>query len=58
MGFLRKVTGHNANRKRYRTWIIVAEARVLKDAGTQTLGDYIDKRQETVREWVVLRPVI
>ena len=58
LGVLRKVTGHNANQKRYRTWIIVAEARVLKEAGTHTLGDYIDKRQETVTEWVVLRPII
>ena len=31
---------------------------VLKVVGTQTLGMYVDKRQEIVSEWVALRPII
>ena len=30
----------------------------LKEAGTQSLGAYIDKRQATVAEWVALRPIL
>ena len=33
-------------------------AKVLKGAGTQTLGAYIDKRQVTVAEWLELRPIL
>ena len=33
-------------------------ASVLKEAGTQTLGTYIDKRQATVEEWMELRPIL
>ena len=33
-------------------------AREIKDAGTQTLGMHIDKRQETVVEWMALRPIL
>ena len=33
-------------------------AKVIKEAGTQTLGAYIDKPQATVAEWVALRPIL
>ena len=36
------------------TWRCVAADKVLKKAGTQSLGVYIDKQQATVAEWVVL----
>ena len=40
------------------TWRSAAADRILREAGTQTLGTYIDKRQATVTEWVALRPTI
>ena len=36
----------------------MAADRVLKKEGIQSLGDYIDRRQETVAEWVALRPIL
>ena len=30
----------------------------LKEAGTQSLGAYIDKRQATVMDWVALLPIV
>ena len=32
--------------------------KVLEKAGTQSLGNYIDRRQATVAEWVALRPIL
>ena len=58
VGFLRQVTGQKAKRQREDTWISVAAVRVLKEAVTQILGEYIDNRQATVAEWVVLRPIL
>ena len=36
---------------------MAASDRVLQEAQTQPLQTYIDQRQETVVEWVVLRPI-
>ena len=58
MGFIRKMTGHMEKRQRDGTWRSEAVAKVLKEAGTKTLGAYIDKRQATVAEWVALRPIL
>ena len=58
MGFLRQVMGNMYKRHRYGTWRKGADARVLKEAGNHTMGTYIDKWQETVVEWVVLRPIL
>ena len=58
MGLLRQVTGQKAKRQRYKTWRGASSSRVLKDAGNQTLGTYIDKRQATVVYWVVLRLIL
>ena len=56
--FLIQVTVNMPKRQRDKTWIIMAAESVLKEAGTQTLGTYIDKRQATVVEWVALRPIL
>ena len=58
IGFLRQVPDNKAKRQMDGTWRSVAAKRVLKEAVTQTLGTYIDKRQMTVAEWVALRPII
>ena len=36
----------------------MAVEEVLEKAGTQYLGDYIDRRQATVTEWVALRSIL
>ena len=58
MGLLRKITGHKAVRRKDGTWRQVAAEKVLKKAVTQSIGAYIDRRQATVAEWVVLRPIL
>ena len=58
MGFLQQVMGQKSKRQRDGTWRSASAARELKEAGTQTLGTYIDKQQSTVAELVVLRPII
>ena len=56
--FLRHMIGKKKKWQRDWTWISEAAARVLNKAVTHTLGDYIDKRQETVVEWVALRTIL
>ena len=58
MGFLRQITGQKAKGKREGTCKIEAAAKVIKEATTQSLEEYIDKQQETVTEWVLLRPIM
>ena len=58
VGFLRNITGQRAVRQKEGTWRQVAEDRVLEKAGTQSLGAYIDRRQATVAEWVILYPML
>ena len=58
LGFLRHITGNKAKRQRDGTWQGEAEEKVLNEAGTQSMGAYIDKRQETVAEWVALLPIL
>ena len=36
----------------------MAAEKVLEKAGTQSLGTYIDRRQETVSEWVALCTIL
>ena len=43
MEFLRQVTVQKAKRQRGGTWRSAAEGRVIKEAGTHTLGTCIDK---------------
>ena len=40
------------------TWRQVSSETFLYKAGTQPLGNYIDRRQATVAEWVVLRNIL
>ena len=58
VGFLRKVLVKTVNWQRYGTWRTAAASRVLKESGTQTLGMYTDKLQETVAEWMMLMPIL
>ena len=57
IGFLRQITGKKAVQKEDRTWQKVAAEKALEKAGSQSRGIYIDRRQETVAEWVALRPI-
>ena len=52
------MTVKKAKRQRGGTRRSAAVDSVLKVVGTQTLGMYVDKRQEIVSEWVALRPII
>ena len=56
--FLRLVMVQKTNRQRYGTWRSATAARVLKEAGTQTMGTYIEKWQVIVVEWVLLRSIL
>ena len=58
MGFLKQITGKRVVQKKDRTWRCVAAEKVLKKARTQSPGDYIDRRQATVAEWVTLHPIL
>ena len=46
-----------ARRLREVAWRKEGQYRVLQAAGTEPLREYIDKKQETVVEWVALRPI-
>ena len=48
VSFLRHMTGQKVKRQKDGTWRGETEAKVLKEAVTQTLGTYIDKLQATV----------
>ena len=48
VGFLRQITGHKEKRQRGGNWRSVVAAKVLKEAGTRSLGVYIEKRQAIV----------
>ena len=57
LGFLQQVTKSKANRLRDRLWRKAAAKKVPQGAGAQPLRTYLDRRQATVAEWVVLRPI-
>ena len=58
MVFLRQVTDQNAKQQRDGTCRSAAAVRVIKKAGTQTLGMYIYTWQATVTYWVELIPIL
>ena len=58
VGFLRKVTVKTPKRQRDGTWRSVAAESLLKEAGTNTPGTSIDKRQEIVEDWVASRQIL
>ena len=57
MGLLWDVTGKTASKQWDGTWSRAEVGIVIKEAGTHTLGTYIDRRQTTVTEWVTLKPI-
>ena len=52
------MTGQKAKRKRDGICRIKAPTKVIKEAGTHTLEEYIEKREEIVEEWLGLRPIL
>ena len=58
MGFLKKITGQKSKLQRNRTCRSKEAVKMLKEPGTQTLGEHIDKRQAKVAEWVSLIPIM
>ena len=50
LNFIRKMTGKREVQQEYGTWSQVAEEKTLENAGTQSLGTYTDRRQDTVEE--------
>ena len=58
VGFLNQITGQRTVQQKDRTWWCVVEEKVLKKARIQSLGDYIDRCQATVAEWLALRPIL
>ena len=58
VGFLIQVIGQTAKWHRDRTRRSAAASRVIKEAGTQTMGTNNDKLQVTVAEWVVLKNIL
>ena len=57
MVFMRQVIGKKYQRLGYETWRKEGADSVLQVMGKKSLGDYINKRQATVSEWVDLRPI-
>ena len=57
VGFLQQMTGMKAQRLGDVIWKKEGQDRVLQAAGTELVREYINKRQETVAEWVALRPI-
>ena len=58
VGFLRRIMGQRAVQQEDGTWRQVAAEKVLDKAGTQSLGNYFDRRQATVAEWVASCPIL
>ena len=58
MVFISQITGKRIELNRDGTCKSVAEEKVLKEAVTQSLRAYIDRRQATVAEWVALQPIL
>ena len=56
--FLKQIMGQREVRQRDVTWRCVEAEKVLKKAITKSLGEYIDKRQAPVAEWVALQPIL
>ena len=57
ISFLRQVTGMKGRRLGDETWRHEEAEKVLQAAGTKHIWGYINRRQATVAEWVVLRPI-
>ena len=57
LGFLRKVTGMKDKRLGEEIRQKYGAYRVIQEAGTKPLREYINKSQATVVEWVSLQPI-
>ena len=57
VGLLQQVTRMKARRQWYGSWRKAVSYIILQWRGTQPLQTYIDRRQETVEEWVDLQPI-
>ena len=57
VGFLRQVKKLKSKRRKNGLWRKVAADKVLQGSGTQPLETYLDRRHETVAEWVTLQPI-
>ena len=53
-----QITGKREVWQEDENWWKVAAEKVLEKSGTNSLGTYIYRRQETVAEWVALRPIL
>ena len=58
VGFISQITGQRGILHEDGTWRKVTAAEVLEKAVTHSRGTYIYRRQETVAEWVALRPIL
>ena len=58
VGFLRRITGRRAMQQEDGKYRKVEAEKLLKKAGTQSLGTYIERRQEKVAGWVASRPIL
>ena len=58
VGLPRQITGQKAKRQRDENCQIEASEKVLKEAGNQSLGAYIEKRKKTVSDWMALRLIL
>ena len=57
MGFLRKITRKWAQQKSGGIWDTPRSEVVCEAVGTQLTTNQIERRQVTVAQWVVLRPI-
>ena len=57
VGFLRQVAGMTARKMGVDTWQKEGAERVVQAIGTNPMQEYIEKKKETVTEWLALRPV-
>ena len=55
--FLQLITGKTSRRLGYRTWETTGTKDVRETERTQSARIYIEQRQETVAQWVALRPL-
>ena len=58
MNFLPQVMGMKARRLGDETWRNEGDDRVIQEAGTKHLREYINRRQATVVKWVELQPIL
>ena len=58
MGFLRQITGKQARCQAGGTWETPAAEEVIRKMEKKSASGYIGRRQETVEQWVAIRPLL